>query len=121
MRCSPSSCSRSCATIGGAPGRRTGSSPDLIHCARSQRAPWSGPAARPWRLAGLDSSVTVHTLRHSFATHLLEQGVDIRVIQDLLGHSNIASTARYTRVAIDTIRKIHSPLERLNIEIATSA
>ncbi len=66
-------------------------------------------------LAGLDESVTVHTLRHSFATHLLEQGVDIRVIQDLLGHSNIASTARYTRVAIDTIRKIHSPLERLTI------
>ena len=61
--------------------------------------------------AGLDKTVTVHTLRHSFATHLLEQGVDIRVIQDLLGHRNINSTTRYARVAINTIRQIQSPLE----------
>jgi site-specific recombinase XerD len=66
--------------------------------------------------AGLDKNVTVHTLRHSFATHLLEQRVDIRVIQGLLGHRNINSTTRYTRVAIDTIRQIQSPLEQLNIE-----
>ena len=65
--------------------------------------------------ARLDKSVTVHTLRHSFATHLLEQRVDIRVIQGLLGHRNINSTTRYTRVAIDTIRQIQSPLELLNI------
>jgi integrase/recombinase XerD len=52
--------------------------------------------------AGLDKSVTVHTLRHSFATHLLEEGVDIHVIQDLLGHRNIASTTRYARVAINS-------------------
>jgi site-specific recombinase XerD len=66
--------------------------------------------------AGLDKNVTVHTLRHSFATHLLEQRVDIRVIQGLLGHRNINSTTRYTRVAVDTIRQIQSPLEQLNIE-----
>lgn len=66
--------------------------------------------------AGLDKNVTVHTLRHSFATHLLEQKVDIRVIQGLLGHRNINSTTRYTRVAVDTIRQIQSPLEQLNIE-----
>ena len=66
--------------------------------------------------AGLDNNVTVHTLRHSFATHLLEQKVDIRVIQGLLGHRNINSTTRYTRVAVDTIRQIQSPLEQLNIE-----
>ena len=66
--------------------------------------------------AGLDKPVTVHTLRHSFATHLLEQGVDIRVIQDLLGHRQITSTTRYTRVAINMIRKIQSPLELLNID-----
>jgi integrase/recombinase XerD len=66
--------------------------------------------------AGLDKNVTVHTLRHSFATHLLEQKVDIRVIQGLLGHRNINSTTRYTRVAMDMIRQIQSPLERLNIK-----
>jgi site-specific recombinase XerD len=69
------------------------------------------------RVAGLDSSVTVHTLRHSFATHLLEQGVDIRVIQDLLGHRHITSTTRYARVALNTIRKIQSPLELLNTKL----
>jgi integrase/recombinase XerD len=66
--------------------------------------------------AGLSPTVTVHTLRHSFATHLLEQGVDIRVIQDLLGHRQITSTSRYARVALNTIRKIQSPLERLNMD-----
>lgn len=71
--------------------------------------------------AGLDKTVTVHTLRHSFATHLLEQGVDIHVIQDLLGHRNIASTTRYARVAINTIRQIQSPLELLNMEMAAPA
>jgi len=71
--------------------------------------------------AGLDKSITVHTLRHSFATHLLEQGVDIHVIQDLLGHRNIASTTRYARVAINTIRQIQSPLELLDMETAAPA
>jgi site-specific recombinase XerD len=66
--------------------------------------------------AGLGASVSPHTLRHSFATHLLEQGVDIRVIQDLLGHRHIQSTSRYARVALNTIRKIQSPLEFLNMD-----
>jgi integrase/recombinase XerD len=65
--------------------------------------------------SGLDKAVTVHTLRHSFATHLLEQGVDIRVIQHLLGHRQIASTTRYARVALDTIRQVKSPLELLDL------
>jgi integrase/recombinase XerD len=69
------------------------------------------------RATGLGSAVTVHTLRHSFATHLLEQGVDIRVIQDLLGHRHITSTTRYARVALNTIRQIQSPLERLNLKL----
>jgi site-specific recombinase XerD len=73
------------------------------------------------RVAGLDSSVTVHTLRHSFATHLLEQGVDIRVIQDLLGHRHITSTTRYARVALNTIRQIQSPLELLNAKLTPPA
>ncbi|MCB0066733.1 MAG: site-specific integrase [Caldilineaceae bacterium] len=60
--------------------------------------------------AGLDALVTAHTLRHSFATHLLEQGVDIRVIQELLGHRSILATTRYTRVDLLSISKIKSPL-----------
>jgi len=69
-------------------------------------------------VAGLGKTVTVHTLRHCFATHLLEQGVDIRVIQDLLGHRHINATSRYARVAINTIRQIQSPLELLKVPMA---
>jgi len=64
--------------------------------------------------AGLDKRVTVHTLRHSFATHLLESGVDIRVIQAMLGHSKLDVTARYTRVATGMIAKVESPLDLLS-------
>jgi site-specific recombinase XerD len=71
--------------------------------------------------AGLDKTVTVHTLRHCFATHLLERGVDIRVIQDLLGHRHINATARYARVAINTIRQIQSPLEHLKFGVSPPA
>ena len=71
--------------------------------------------------AGLDDNVTVHTLRHSFATHLLEQGVDIRVIQDLLGHRHINTTTRYARVAVNMIRQVESPLEALRMELVPPA
>ncbi|VVB88531.1 Tyrosine recombinase XerA [uncultured archaeon] len=63
--------------------------------------------------AGLEKDVHVHTLRHSFATHLLENGVDIRKIQKLLGHSNLQTTQIYTQVSSEEIKKIKSPLDTL--------
>lgn len=64
-------------------------------------------------VAGIDKRVSLHTLRHSFATHLLEQKVDIRVIQVLLGHKKLDTTALYSQVATKTIRAVRSPLEQL--------
>ena len=64
--------------------------------------------------AGIKKSVTLHALRHSFATHLLERGTDIRIIQALLGHDKLDTTARYTRVATGMIAGIESPLDLLS-------
>jgi integrase/recombinase XerD len=64
--------------------------------------------------AGIKKGVTLHALRHSFATHLLERGTDIRIIQALLGHDKLDTTARYTRVATGMIAGIESPLDLLS-------
>ena len=66
------------------------------------------------REAGITKPVTLHTLRHSFATHLLERGVDIRVIQALLGHTKLTTTARYASVATGMIAAVDSPLDDLS-------
>jgi len=65
--------------------------------------------------AGIKKAVTLHALRHSFATHLLERGTDIRIIQALLGHHKLDTTARYTRVATGMIASVKSPLDQLSV------
>lgn len=65
--------------------------------------------------AGIKKKVTVHSLRHSFATHLLEEGTDIRYIQELLGHKKLETTQIYTRVSSYSINKIKSPADKLEI------
>jgi len=72
------------------------------------------------QMAEIDKKVSPHTLRHSFATHLLEQNIDIRVIQVLLGHAKLDTTALYARVATKTIRDVMSPLERLTSQAGRS-
>ena len=76
--------------------------------------------ARAALQAGLDKRVSCHTLRHSFATHLLERGYDIRTVQELLGHSDVSTTMIYTHVMNKGARGVKSPLDRL-AEPATEA
>src|SRR5262245_31019443 len=81
--------------------------PNVLHAAFRTACP----------AAGLSSSVTVAPPRHTFVPHLLENGAAVRIRQVVLGHSSLASTARYTQVATKTISNTPSPLDRLRLEV----
>jgi site-specific recombinase XerD len=81
-----------------------------VHIDVIRRALWATVAG-----LGLSKRVTLHSFRHGFATHLLEDGADIRVIQQLLGHSSPLTTAHYTQVSTRNYQRITSPFDRLDL------
>ncbi len=73
----------------------------------SRQSAWSVVSVAAER-AGIAQAVSPHTLRHSFATHLVERGADVRVVQELLGHASVTTTQIYTRVTVDTLREVYA-------------
>ncbi len=95
------------------------SSEDYIFTGKNRNRPMTPRAAQKIisnlsAMAGITKNVTPHVLRHSFATHLLEAGVDIRRIQELLGHANLNTTQIYTKVSTKELMKIKSPLDEMD-------
>src|SRR5262249_10641945 len=89
------------------PGRK----PDRPVCPRTVKMAW----ARALAASGLSKHVQMHTLRHSFASHLLESGTDLRTIQVLLGHRSFSTTARYVHVATAALKSTRSPFDGLEL------
>lgn len=92
--------------------------PPYLFSSRMTRGPVSALAVRTalhgaCKQAGIEKNVTPHVLRHSFATHLLEAGIDLRVIQVILGHASIRTTTRYTQVSAEVIAKTFNPYQQL--------
>jgi integrase/recombinase XerD len=92
--------------------------PPYLFSSRVTKGPVSAIAVRralrlASKQAGIEKNVTPHVLRHSFATHLLEAGIELRVIQVILGHASIRTTTRYTQVSAEIIAKTFSPYQQL--------
>jgi len=85
----------------------------LYHVSRACIAPDSYAKKKATREAGISKPATCHTFRHSFATHLLEDGYDIRTVQELLGHKDVSTTMIYTHVLNRGGRGVYSPADRL--------
>jgi hypothetical protein len=113
LRCSRQGCLNSYEIGIALRAQRCGFSRVVIGCYRSRLRQFNRAVHAAAHTAEIKKRVTPHTLRHSFATHLLEQKTDIRLIQVLLGHAKLDTTALYAQVATNTIRAVMSPLDRL--------
>jgi integrase/recombinase XerD len=114
-------CSRPiCSPCSGPGGRTAGNKASCgpADCCSPAKPISTQQLSRVVEAAGLTKHVSPHTLRHSFAAHLLEDGVDIRVIQVLLGHAKLDNTALYARAATKTVRTVTSPLDKIMARIA---
>ena len=74
----------------------------------TRQSAWSDPGRSGGQRSGVTADVSPHTLRHSFATHLLDGGADVRVVQELLGHASVTTTQIYTLVTVDRLREVYA-------------